>query len=391
MKLSAVFLFSILFPAHVALAQLETEPAINTDPITDSPDYGERESYAQRPEFGDLQSTTEATGIADTTPLNEPLILRGRITEFSFTQPETEIFLDTEFQQWVLTAPSAVELRRLGWSSSSLFAGELVEVRVVPRPDSENIAELKSLTRANGALLLASLNQPAPEGFETLAGGMYSLDTDRSELAFIYTQLGFSAPDVEFERINADVLWNAEEPVLSVIQVDIDVASLRSGVSALDEALRGEQLFDSFNYPRIQFKSTRVRLLKWGKLRIDGQLKIKGQNQPISLEAELVKSAVDPVTQEPRVGIRLLGSTNRSLWGLSKELPVVEDEIALSFNGQFVLKAADIPSPLSPRLPSRQDGIDTSEFPETAPFARPDTGTNTSLDKASDNASQLTW
>ena len=330
-------------------------------------------------------------GITNSGPTNEPLVLRGRITEFSFTQPETEIFLDTELQQWRLTAPSAVELRRLGWSSSSLFAGELVEVRVVPKPDTENIAELKSLTRANGALLLASLNQPAPEGFETLAGGMYSLDADRSELAFIYTQLGFSAPDVEFERINASVLWNAEDPSLSIIQVDIDVSSVRSGVSALDDALREEELFDSFNYPRIQFKSTQVRLLKWGKLQIDGQLKIKGQNQPLSLEAELVKSAVDPITQEPRVGISLEGSTNRSLWGLSKELPVVEDNIGILFNGQFVLKAADIPSPLSPRLPSRQDGIDTSEFLETTPFARPGTGTDTSLDKASDNASQLNW
>lgn len=283
-------------------------------------------------------------------------ILRGKIVSFDFTQPETLILLETDFQQWQLKAPSAVELRRLGWSSASLFSGELVEVEVEPQPDSQTSALLKRLTRANGALLITALTQPEPKNFEGIAGGMYALDRDHADLQIAFNHLGFSSSSIRFERLNADVLWNAQSPETSIIQINIDASSLRSAVAELDNILRADNFFDSLNYPKIQFKSTRLKLVKWGSLQVEGQLEIKGINHPIQLEARLNKQGIHPVTQQTVVGIALTGTLNRSDWGLSDYAELIEDSIEISFQGEFILRAGDIPSALPGAQPSAQPG-----------------------------------
>lgn len=323
-----------------------------------------------------IQPYIESTRISTERPelVDKTLVLRGQISSFDFTQPETRILIDTDFEQWELIAPSAVELRRLGWTSSSLFSGELVEVEVLRQFGALKQARLIRLTRANGGLLLTSINEPEQGDFGDIPGGMYALDTTHANLAAIYDHIGFSSQNVRFERVNANVLWNAATPEASIIQLNIDVSSLRSGVAKLDDALRGEEFFDFLNYPKIQFRSTQLRLLKWGDLKVDGQLEIKGINQPVQLSAQLNKIGPNPLSQDMTVGIRLSGKIARSNWGLSVYLPLVEDEIEIVFEGEFILRAADIPS-----------ASFSSEYPS---FEQPDSSAF-KTDKASDNGFQL--
>ena len=301
--------------------------------------------------------------------IDETLILRGQITGFDFTQPETRILIDAESGHWELVAPSAVELRRLGWTSSSLFSGELVEVEVARRSGTQKTASLKRLTRANGALLLTSLNNPEHRGFKNISGGMYSLDTGHANLEFTYNHMGFSDIPVRFERLRADVLWNAESPETSIIRLNVDASSLRSGNDQLDEGLRGAEFFDTLNYPAIEFRSTRIRLLKWGNLQIDGQLNIKGLSRPVKIEARLNKSGVNPLTQNTTVGIGLKGNIARSNWGLTAYSASIPDQIGISFQGEFILRVAGGPSAPPWGAPLDTGGrlpLDRSTLPDRA-------------------------
>lgn len=356
----ARFMNYLFLPAYLLILFAGNVKAQPNNQVIDS-------TFGSAPALQPAQLSIERPELID-----ERLVLRGQITDFDFTQPETRIFLDTTLGQWELIAPSAVELRRLGWTSSSLFSGELVEVEAVRLLGVDvtgmtNKASLKRLTRANGALLLTSVSQQKPEGFKHIAAGMYSLETDYSNLEFAYNHMGFSDLGVKFERVNADVLWNRNNPELSIIQLNIDVSSLRSGVATLDDALRGEEFFDSFNYPRIQFKSTQLRLLKWGNLQIDGQLEIRGISQPVQLEAYLNKSAINPMTNETTVGLSVSGVVKRSDWGFSSYQQMIRDEIKISFNGEFVLTAADTPSTSTSTSPSTSPLTSLS----TSPLDRP--------------------
>jgi len=266
-----------------------------------------------------------------------------------------------------------------------------VEVEVVRQLGIQKTARLKRLTRANGALLLTSLNKPEKSGFESISSGMYALDTDHMNLEFTYNHMGFSDISVRFERVNADVLWNSESPEASIIQLNIDVSSLRSGSTKLDDGLRGPEFFDTINYPKIEFRSTQVRLLKWGNLQVDGLLNIKGLSRPVKIEARLNKSGINPLTQNTTAGINLRGTIARSDWGLDAYSSLIEDQIGLSFQGEFILNTAGIsslmpsnaPLGLSEEAPLNTDG---NQFLES-PYSDPEPSIN--LDRASDNVLQL--
>lgn len=315
------------------------------------------------PQEGAVQSVSEtslfiANPLTQTKAQTNTQLLRGKIGSFDFTPPETQILLDTDFRQWQLLAPSAVELRRLGWTSKSLFPGEQVEVEIDVLPGAGHRARLNKLTRANGAVLLTTLNQPVSTGFDAIPGGMYALDNEHADLQLSFNHLGFSDLRIRFERLNGDVLWNSQFPEGTRIQVSVDTSSLRSGSTALDDSLRTEPLFNVGNHPSIQFKSTALKLVKWGTLLIEGQLEIKGVSRPVVLEAVLNKQGVNPINQNTTVGISLTGTVNRSEWGLTEYLPMVADEIDISFQGEFILRAADIPS----ALPS----LESTPIPDSA-------------------------
>jgi len=273
----------------------------------------------------------------------EELVLRGQITAFDFVQPETLITLETNEASWQLVAPSAVGLRRLGWSSSSLFVGERVEIQAERAPDNgngnDNIAQVKRITRANGALLLTGLEQeqePA-SGFADVPNGVYSLDPRQAHLFFSFNHLGFSSTPVKVERLSGTVDWNRADPDTSSIEMNLDVSSLRSGVAMLDEALRGPDFFDSMNHPRIRFNSTELSLSKWGGMTIYGELEIMGNSQPVSLQANIIQLGPNPLTQQLTIGVSAKGKINRSDWGMNDYLPMIDDNINITFEGEFIL------------------------------------------------------
>ena len=298
--------------------------------------------------------------------VGEELVLRGQITSFNFVQPETQITLDANRESWQLVAPSAVDLRRLGWSSNSLFVGEMIEVQAEKTLGTGNIAQVKRITRANGALLLAGLGQEeSPSVFADVPEGLYSLDPRQAHLFFIFNHMGFSNTPVKVERMTGSVQWNSDSPEASEIQMDLDVSSFRSGVTVLDEALRGPDFFDFLNNPRARFNSTEISLSKWGGLTITGQLEVMGISQPVSLDANITQVGPNPMTQRLTVGISAKGEISRSGWGMTDYLPIIDDTVTIEFEGEFI--RADSRNNISPNgIRSIQDssGNPTSSNPD---------------------------
>lgn len=318
-----IFFLTIIALLYSGLAQaqlLEPRPDRNTPtPISADPAFG-------------LINNGQSEAVS------EELVLRGQVTAFDFVQPETRISLDANQESWQLTAPSAVELRRLGWSSNSLFVGEMVEVHAEREPGSGNIAQIKRITRANGALLLTGLEQEEPSSaFADVPGGFYTLDPRQAHLFFSFNHLGFSDTPVKIERLTGTVNWNRDTPDSSSIQIDMDVSSLRSGVTVLDEALRGPDFFDFLNHPRMRFNSTGLSVSKWGGLVLNGELEIMGISQPVSLQASITQVGPNPLTQRSTVGVSAHGEVSRSEWGMTDYLPIIDDRIKIRFDGEFIL------------------------------------------------------
>ncbi len=271
--------------------------------------------------------------------IGEVVTVRGQILDFSFTQPETRILLSSDGLDWELLGPSAVELRRLGWDSQSLFEGELVLVKALRLPGEFAQAQLINLTRADGTQLLTGTGETESVRLAHIQSGTYALDQEYRDLEFSFSHLGFSDIDVEFERLQASVLWNADAPEASTIQMDIEASSLRSGITALDAALRSPALFDTLNHPRIRFHSTGVEITAWDEILISGLLEIRGTRNPVQLRAILNRAATNPRNGLETVGISLVGDILRSDWGLTAFPEQAGDRIRISFDGEFALSA----------------------------------------------------
>ena len=97
----------------------------------------------------------------------------------------------------------------------------------------------------------------------------------------------------------------------------------------LDEHLKSADFFDAEKFPAITFKSTKIEDLGGGKLRITGDLTVKGTTRPVVLAAHLNKAGDHPMTKRPTVGFDATTTIKRSEFGVGAYVPNVGDEITL--------------------------------------------------------------
>lgn len=98
----------------------------------------------------------------------------------------------------------------------------------------------------------------------------------------------------------------------------VTVASIDTGDAVRDEHLRrSPDFFDVERYPRIQFSSTRIESLGHNRLRIVGELSMRGVTREIELSARIVADA--PIDDDPagRIMLELRGELDRGDFGLS--------------------------------------------------------------------------
>ena len=276
-----------------------------------------------------------------TLPRQEAIALQGQITDFVVRSPNSSLSIlvsdGNVTNTWAIEAPSANELRRLGWSNNSLFQGEIARLMARPIVGRPFEAELVSVTRANGALLLAGAqNSSGTLDVRSMPSGLYQLDADHAYLTFSYNHRGFSNPQLRFDRFSASLNFDNQNPELSEVLVEIDVSSLNSGVSELDRELRSDTFFDSLNHPRISFRSQQIEMDAWGHAEIRGEITIKGQAKNVVLEAQINGAGFNQQNSMHTLGVSLTGKLNRSDWGMNRFIPQVSNEIEIRVEAEFV-------------------------------------------------------
>ncbi len=184
--------------------------------------------------------------------------------------------------------------------------------------------------------LLAVTALTAGQASAEAPSGKYVLEKTHAYITLSYLHLGFSRPQVGFNAFEATLDYNAEAPEKSSIQVVIDASSVDSRVEEFDEHLVGERFFDTANHPQITFTSTAVEMTGATTAKITGDLTIKGQTHPVTLDAVLNRAAVHPMLKVPMLGFDASATLNRSQWGLGYAVPAVGDEVDLEISVEMM-------------------------------------------------------
>jgi polyisoprenoid-binding protein YceI len=173
----------------------------------------------------------------------------------------------------------------------------------------------------------------------------WNLDAAHLHPSFSVRHLVISNVRGEFTKSTGVVTLDEKDLTKSSVQATIEAASVDTGVGDRDKHLRSPDFFDVEKFPTITFKSTKVEKAGKDKLKVTGDLTIKGVTKPVVLAVEGPTGEIKDPWGNTRRGFSASTKINRKDFGLtwSKTIeagPVVGDEVKIELEGELI-KAAD--------------------------------------------------
>ena len=154
-----------------------------------------------------------------------------------------------------------------------------------------------------------------PAAIEDLTGE-YRMDAAHTRIYFIARHAMITSVRGYFHEFDGTLNLDGKDPAASTAQATIRVASLDTGQEQRDAHLRSPDFFDVETYPDMTFASTRIEAVDEDTYRVTGDLTIRDQTRPVTLDVTFNGSAKDPYGNL-RVGFEGKGVVNRKDWGLT--------------------------------------------------------------------------
>jgi len=139
----------------------------------------------------------------------------------------------------------------------------------------------------------------------------WNLDPSHSEVQFKVKHMVISTVTGNFDHFNADVEANSDDFSDAKFEFDAKVDSINTKNADRDGHLKSADFFAAEQFPEMKFESTSG--IQNGK--INGTLEIRGEKQPITLNADFGGVITDPWGLQ-RAGFEFSGEINRKDYGL---------------------------------------------------------------------------
>jgi polyisoprenoid-binding protein YceI len=143
----------------------------------------------------------------------------------------------------------------------------------------------------------------------------WNLDTTHSAINFSVSHMVFAKVRGRFGTWSGKVDLNPLDLTQSTVEVEIDGASIDTGVADRDNHLRSVDFLDVEHFPKLRFKSTKVEKAGGDRYRIHGTLSIRDVTRDVVLDAEYGGEGKDPWGNQ-RVAFTATTSLERSDFGL---------------------------------------------------------------------------
>ena len=165
----------------------------------------------------------------------------------------------------------------------------------------------------------------------------WRIDPDHVSAGFSVRHMMVTIVHGLFTRAKGTILFDPAEPAATSVEVEVDVASIHTGVDRRDKHLLSEDFFDVEKFPTMSFKSTATEIVGLNLLKVSGDLTIHGITRPVVFDVTYLGPSrfVDDDKTYTTYGINATTCVQREAFGMKWNLDI-ED------GGFMVGKCVDI-------------------------------------------------
>ena len=172
-------------------------------------------------------------------------------------------------------------------------------------------------------------------------GSEWQIDPAHTTVGFTVRHMGISNVHGRFTKVSGTANVDDNDVTKSSVNATMDIASITTGNDSRDNDLRSPNYFDAAQFPTMTFKSKSITKNGDNKLKIVGDLTIKGVTIEVTLDVDGPSS---PVKMGPnqRRGLSASTSVNRKDFGVGAKTPaaMVGEEIKIEIDAELTQKAA---------------------------------------------------
>ena len=124
----------------------------------------------------------------------------------------------------------------------------------------------------------------------TDAQTLWEIDPRHTRVEFTAKNFfGLHAVTGRFQQVRGSAQTTGDALDDASIEVEIAVSDLETGLNLRNKHLLDSHFFHAGSYPTMSFRSTRVDHLGGSRLRVQGELTLRGATRPVTLDAAIVQ------------------------------------------------------------------------------------------------------
>jgi polyisoprenoid-binding protein YceI len=202
---------------------------------------------------------------------------------------------------------------------------------------------MKTLLR-NTALLAAVSLLGCVSSFA--AASTWKIDPQHSAAQFSVRHMAISTVRGAFSKVTGTLQFDEQDVTKSTVDVTIDVSTVDTREPARDKDLRSDKFFDVEHFPNITFKSKKVEQLSAGKLKVTGDLTIRGVTKEVVLDVDGPSAPIKDPWGNQRIAANATAKIDRQDFGVKWNATidnggvVVGDEVTITIDVEMTKQVA---------------------------------------------------
>ncbi|PYU81140.1 MAG: protein yceI precursor [Acidobacteria bacterium] len=173
----------------------------------------------------------------------------------------------------------------------------------------------------------------------------WRIDPQHSSAQFSVRHMAISTVRGAFSKVIGTIVLDENDVTKSTVDVTIDVSTVDTREPARDNDLRSDKFFDVARFPTMTFKSKKVAQLAPGKLKVTGDLTIRGTTKEVVLDVEGPTAPVKDPWGNQRAAASASTKINRQDFGVKWNATldnggvVVGDDVNITIDAEMIKQA----------------------------------------------------